>query len=525
MKKSLLLIALPALMALPLQAQQTDAGQKQRQSFEEFRKGLHDNYNSFRKGVLDRYDKFLDGIWTEFQQFKGESADSKPKPTIAPSADDYKPVEHPVPVVKLPPVSPDKPEPANTATEPKKPREPKKPEPKTPVPNLPQLPVVPAVPDIPIPPKVVEKSRSDFDFGFYETPVSMPDTDIKLATKLNNTRDYAEQWRKLAKDPEAQVLLQEVEKKAYELGLNDYLKYELASSYVDARYSGADATSRMSLKHFLLANMGYGVRLGVNGNGKALLLIPFNQQVYARMFIKVDDKKFYVFGNEGDDPNVKGNMTISTCQLPKNNDPGMSMDLRLNGLKLPYVPHKYDLSFKDLHISGEVNASIFPVLYRYPQMPTADFACSSVCQDVRDDIVKQFKTQLAGKDERQAVDDLLQFVQGAFEYATDGEFHGFEKPYFFEETLFYPKCDCEDRAIFYTYLLWNVLGVENHLINYPGHESASVKLSEPIKGDAYDFGGSRFYISDPTYIGARTGMCMPNYLNDAPGIDYHYKNL
>ncbi len=484
---------MPALIAMPLMAQQqTAADQNQRQSFEEFRKGLHDNYNSFRKGILDRYDKFLEGAWADYQQFKGETADSAPKPKVAPSADDYTPADHPLPVVTVPESKPEK------SVEPKRP-------------ELPPLPPVP------------EKTRTDFEFGFFETPVSMPDTDIKLAMKLNDPRDYATQWRNLAKDPEAQILLREVEKKAGELGLNDYLKYELASSYIDARYSGADITSRTSLKHFLLANMGYGVRIGVNGNGQALLLIPFRQQVYARMFIKVDDTKFYIFGPDDYDPSVKGSTTISTCQLPKNNDPGMPMDLRLAGLNLPYVPHKYDLSFKDLHISGEVNASIFPVLYRYPQMPTADFARSYVCPEVREDIVSQFKAQLAGKDERQAVDDLLQFVQGAFEYATDGDFHGFEKPYFFEETLFYPKCDCEDRAIFYTYLLWNVLGLENHLINYPGHESASVKLSEPIKGDAYDFGGSRFYISDPTYIGSRTGMCMPNYLNDSPGIDYHYK--
>ena len=72
------------------------------------------------------------------------------------------------------------------------------------------------------------------------------------------------------------------------------------------------------------------------------------------------------------------------------------------------------------------------------------------------------------------------------------------------------------------YLLWNVLGVENQLINYPGHESASVKLSQPIKGDAYHHGGKTYYISDPTYIGSVTGMCMPSYVREKPGIDYTY---
>ncbi len=92
-----------------------------------------------------------------------------------------------------------------------------------------------------------------------------------------------------------------------------------------------------------------------------------------------------------------------------------------------------------------------------------------------------------------------------------------------EEMLVYPKSDCEDRAIFYTYLLNRVLGVDNHLIAYPGHESASVCLDEPISGDSYTYDGRTFYISDPTYIGARTGMCMPNYRTTEPKIDHYYK--
>ena len=138
-------------------------------------------------------------------------------------------------------------------------------------------------------------------------------------------------------------------------------------------------------------------------------------------------------------------------------------------------------------------------------------------------MVSQLKKQLADKPLDQAIDALLLFVQNGFEYATDQQFHGFEKPYFFEETLFYPKCDCEDRAIFYSYLLWHVLGVENHMINYPGHESASVLFPGDRKGDSYTYEGKRFLISDPTYIGARTGMCMPSYRTTQPEIDHIYK--
>lgn len=65
--------------------------------------------------------------------------------------------------------------------------------------------------------------------------------------------------------------------------------------------------------------------------------------------------------------------------------------------------------------------------------------------------------------------------------------HGFEKPYFIEEWLYYPQNDCEDRAVFYTYMLWNVLDVENQMLTYPGHESSSVRLDRPLNGDNYQF--------------------------------------
>lgn len=181
------------------------------------------------------------------------------------------------------------------------------------------------------------------------------------------------------------------------------------------------------------------------------------------------------------------------------------------------------MSHGDIEIHGETNELLYPILYKYPQMPIGDYAESALMPSLRDDVVAQLREQLEGMPREQAVDALLQFVQSGFDYATDHDYHGFEKPYFFEEILFYPKCDCEDRVIFYTYLLWNVLGVENHLIAYPGHESAAVSLPGHAAGDAYSYDGRTFLISDPTYIGAKTGMCMPDYRTITPEIDHIYK--
>lgn len=102
---------------------------------------------------------------------------------------------------------------------------------------------------------------------------------------------------------------------------------------------------------------------------------------------------------------------------------------------------------------------------------------------------------------------------------------GFEKPYFVEEILYYDKCDCEDRAIAFTWLLWNALGIPNQLIAYPMHESASVSLDADsgVSGYSYTVDGATYYSADPTYIGSKVGDVMPQFATVSPKVDKTYR--
>ena len=113
---------------------------------------------------------------------------------------------------------------------------------------------------------------------------------------------------------------------------------------------------------------------------------------------------------------------------------------------------------------------------------------------------------------------MLQFIQ-SFAYATDNEQFGYEKPFFIEEILYYPKCDCEDRSIFYYFLVTKLLGNSVHLVSYPNHECTAVNFSQQLNVDSYIYQGKQYVICDPTYIGATIGMCMPDFRNVKPEID------
>ena len=112
-----------------------------------------------------------------------------------------------------------------------------------------------------------------------------------------------------------------------------------------------------------------------------------------------------------------------------------------------------------------------------------------------------------------------------FQYETDQKNHGFEKPYFFEENFIYDKNDCEDRAIFFSYLVWNALGLPCQLIQYPAHESVAVAAKSDIEGCDSDTAGGKFYRSAPTYQRSRIGQEMTRFKTTTPKIDKQYGEI
>lgn len=474
----------------------------QNESFTDFRKKVLSDFNDFRSSVLENYDKFLEGAWEDFDQIKGEKSNPTPKPHNAPTIDDAA-----TPVIKTPVAPPI----------------PHTPAPPAPVADRPSHSKIQPATSVPATPHQEPQASEADRFNLADITLEIPHIDYNISKHLSNRQDFGAHWRGLAQTTLSSRLVPEFRKLARQYGLNDYLTYMAISAYADSRFPTAHSSSRKSLIHFILANMGYDVRIGTNQSGEAMLLIPFKQMVYARPYLNIDGKKYFIFADDDIDLTRPDNLRISTCSLPSDADTGRPLDLIITDLRLPSKPYRYNITFGDITIEGELNQAVMPLLYHYPQMPTADFARSTILPDVRAQIVGQLKAQLAGKDEQTAVNTLLQFIQKGFQYATDEDFHGFEKPYFVEETLFYPKNDCEDRAIFYTYLLWEVLGIPNQLICFPGHESASVSLSTPVEGASYTHSGKRFYISDPTYIGSVTGQCMPGFEQTAPQIDFTYK--
>jgi len=445
-------------------------GQTAANDFEAFRQSLLAGQNSFRDDLMSNYAEFLDSAWEAFEIFKAQSRNPKPKPATPPT------INSPSPQI----YSPD-----HTSV----------------------------APD-PIPADTLTSSC----FTFFGIPIDAPQTSLRLSGNPMDGSEFAKAWRNYLAEPAAAELATNLGITASAIGLNDFLTFEFVTRFVEQKFDDAYSNAQISLAHYLLNALGFDVRIALSGS-RALLLVPAQQTIYGRPYLMMDSKKFYVFAD-----NISTSSRISTCRLPDDAVCGRALDMHFTSpLDLPMAPREFNLNYGGIVLSGQLNENIYPLLYHYPQTDMEVYATSVIDPELRANLVSQLKRQLNGRTQLEAANALLQFTQSALDYATDEVNHGFEKPYFLEEWLYYPKNDCEDRAVFYSYMLWNVLGLECQMITYPGHESVALCLDASIEGDNYRIDGKTFYISDPTYIGAVTGQCMPQFVETTPQIEYHYK--
>lgn len=479
-------------------APQLFAQEDMHKDFEDFRRRLHSDYEGFRRKVLDDYADFLDGVWRDYEVFRGAERNPLPKPRRRPVA------EHPglpaQPVRQQPvPVAPPAVTPAPVATDPVRP-----------------APVSPPASEVPRP-VASQPVRRVVTFGFYGLRLTLPEMPVGDVARIG-TDGFATAWRRLKKDDAADDVIEGLRRTGAAMGLNDWLTVELVRAYADGLLRDATPSARIVLAHYLLVHLGYDFRLARTGR-QPLLLMHCRQQIYARTFIRSGETKLYIWTDNLSPVDEGDRMSIQTCDLPKDADTGAPVDLRfVRPLNLPDNPKTFSVSHGGMTLGGTVNATAMEMVRRYPQMPVPDYAASCLDARLRESLVRQVREQLEGLAQLEAVNKLLRFIQFGFEYATDDELHGYEKPYFVEELFYYPKCDCEDRSVLFATLLRQALGVENVLVHYPGHECVAVSLDRPVGGDGFTFEGRDYYISDPTYIGAVTGQCMPDYRRTSPEV-------
>lgn len=477
--------------------------QAQTDDFKAFRSRMLSDYQDFRKGIMERYVEFLDAAWAEYETMAGSRRVTIPKPEEAPV---YTPSENPVgkdpdkPVI----VEPEESEESNPPA-PVKPTEPAEP-------TIPSAPNVPTVPSVPTP--NVQQIR----FTLYGVSMAVPAPKLEAELIRSNQQEVVEYWKQIHQS-DTKACIEGLQQLAANHQLGDWCTFKAVEKYCSIWAKDNIIASRVMMQYLMLS-MGYDVRLAIDENA-VYLLLPFEQKVYANTYISMNESNYYVYPKS-----IPLNSRIYTCSLPVGEDYGRQMDLIINpAYRLPENSQSFNFSYGGLSVQGDVNKNVIALLQEYPSMDIYCYAASKTDAEVRRAVINQLKKQVQGMSEADAANALLHFVQSAFEYQTDGQQFGdgVEKSFFFDETLYYPYCDCEDRSIFYAYLVHEVLELDVLLVGYPGHECTAVSLSStPQNATAFRYQGKLYYICDPTYIGADIGECMPRYVNIRPEVEEWY---
>lgn len=476
--KSFLLISLLFGLSMFTSSAQTDDFYAQ---YEKFSKHAKAEYEDYRAQCNAEYVKFLERAWKEYKVLSSipRPKDEVVPPTIMPRQDKNKKQAKEIPIENV--VSP--------------------------ILSLPQpKPISPIYEND----KVEEKN---FSFSYMGTTC-----EVRLPKDLNIRMSGCEScmiatiWKQLATN-------------AMDNTIRDFLALRLKMQLCDWAYLNLiDTFAKAFCGHgneavimaaFIYSQSGYKMRLGRDCE-KLYLLYGSKHGIYEKGYIVIEGINYYPLDDKVE------RMEISDFSFPQ--EQSMSLYIE-NAQKFTIRPSaKRKLAseqYHDVTIDSQVNLNLIQFYNTYPSSEVNGnfmtrwkmYADTPMDESVSQMLYPDIKNKIEGLSDVQAVNQILNWVQTAFQYEYDDKVWGHDRAFFAEETLYYPYCDCEDRAILFTRLVRDLLGLKCILVYYPGHLASAVCLKQQVNGDYISLDGDVYTICDPTYIGAPVGITMPEMDN------------
>ena len=358
------------------------------------------------------------------------------------------------------------------------------------------------VPPIKYKAKTAEKR---IQFRFYGTPCEVrfdPTKKVSLANARENA--VADMWEVFSTDDYNNIVydLLQTRKK---LQLCDWAYLKLAETAAETIY-GSGTNESVVLSAFIMNQSGYKIRMGRTNDEKIHLLFASESGIYNRTYWTLNGDSYYLSKNA----EVK-NLYMFDKEYPE--EKAVSMAIGQEQLFLKKATQPRTLRSKknaDISFSATFNENIMQFYSDYPKPfpknnPADQYyylANTPISKEVKDMVYPYLKRAIAGKSEEEAGNIIINFMQTALVYEYDDKVWGAHRAFFPEETLFYPYCDCEDRAILFTRLIRDLMGLEAVILHVPGHALAAVNFHEDIKGTYIMLNGKKFLVCEPTFLSA-----------------------
>ena len=455
--------------------------------YENFKKQAKAEYEDFRAQCNAEYVEFVKEAWKEY---KALPAIPRPKdeivfPVIRPNKDKGKKMEDKAITIK------DIVSPIEQAPQPK---------PITPIYEKEQQ----------------AENKCQFIYCGTDCSVRFP-SDIYIDLDVCDNQHIAEAWKKLSTDQLDNTIRDFLEIRI-RMQLCDWAYLNLIDTFAKDHFGIGNLATLTTA--YIYSQSGYQMRVGRNGN-KLYLLFGSKHGIYDKGYFLIDGIHYYSLSND--------TQKMEVCYFAFPKEQSLSLYMPQSQL-FTYQPTPIrNLSsdrYKDMTLNVQVNKNLIDFYNTYPTSEVngnfmtrwAMYANTPMEQEVQKQLYPILQEKIAGLNEHDAVNKLLNWVQTAFVYDYDDKVWGHDRAFFAEETLFYLYCDCEDRAILFTRIVRDLLGLKSILIYYPGHLASAVCFNQQVTGDYILLSGNKFVVCDPTYIGAPVGLTMPNMDNKSANV-------
>ncbi|MBR1516313.1 MAG: hypothetical protein IJ621_06170 [Paludibacteraceae bacterium] len=501
MRKTIIFLVLCA--AMPMAAQDRgfdDFVKKQNDKFNQFKSDKQAEYDAFRKRANEQFAEFMRQKWAEFPVHEAEKpVQEKPVEPIV--------FEEPTPAPKPNPSPTPKPEPdadsqpVQIAVKPKVEVVP----PPTPAPE----------PIAPVTPKEEPYKKVSIVYYGNLITIGFPLNDnLKLLALDENA--IADAWVELA-GSQYDICVKTALDARQANALCDWAYMQMLQAVTEKHYGKTNEA--VLAQAFLMTQSGYRIRLGMSDT-KLYMLVASQYDIFRMPFYTLDGTKFY---NVSSEKSTK--IRITNAKWDK--EQSLSLQLtQLPDLTNDPTTERTLTSRAGVTATVSLNKNLIDFFNSYPQAcfngdqttRWAAYANTPVEPSVKNLLYPSLKKAINGLNEKNATAVLLNWVQTAFEYGYDDKIWGSDRAFFAQETLYYPYCDCEDRAILFSRLVRDLVGLDVVLLYYPGHLATAVAFNENVTGDYLVYNNRKYIVCDPTYINAGVGRTMPDMNNQQAQI-------
>ena len=456
--------------------------------FEEFKKGISEDFENFKSENDSIFLKFLEDSWEEFKMFRDEKP-GKPKPSEQPKVTEETGSGYEITPVKE---------------------------------NIEILDTTSRIHRMlwPANRQEYERLNNRLDFNFFGAELmTFYNNETLPRLRAVSEAGIADFFRQAAENPLLNLTVGSLRSTADSIKLNDW-GFVLLLKDAASRLFHSGNDQKLFVWYSLIKN-GFDVRAGFNDT-RVFLLVNTQLSLFNTYYFIANGIKYYHVRFQDDPEEVYLLIAHNTGY------PGSYNNISLYIETLPALGNdkiSRSFRFRDKTLDIPLNKNLIEFYNSFPNSDLSLYFKAPLSEEVLDSFQNFFSVLFSDKNEVEIVNILLEFLQYSIAYQTDHDQFGVEKYMFAEEALYYPYSDCEDRSVLLAGLIKHFTGLPLLVLDYPSHVTLAVAFFEKNIGDFVEYNKNKYYVCDPTLIGGKVGTLMSSLREIHPQIYDYYEIL